>query len=81
MWHVSGLFIFMPILMKTLKSCSYSHGFLVKCVLWWPLGSLGVGTTIHLLGLSSIVDILDLLLFYTKSWANWLMMVNLVLAK
>jgi hypothetical protein len=37
-----------------------------------------VGTTIHLSGLSSIVD---LLLFYTKSHANLLVTTNLVLAE
>jgi hypothetical protein len=71
----------MPILMKTLRRCSYSHGSWVKRVLWWPLGSLGVGTTIHLLGLSFIVDLLDLLLLYTKSRTDLFVMVNLVLAK
>jgi hypothetical protein len=71
----------MPILMKTLRRCSYSHGSWVKRVLWWPLGSLGVGTTIHLLGLSFIMDLLDLLLLYTKSRADLFVMVNLVLAE
>jgi hypothetical protein len=71
----------MPILMKTLRRCSYSHGSWVKRVLWWPLGSLGVGTTIHLLGLSFIVDLLDLLLLYTKSRTDLFVMVNLVLAE
>jgi hypothetical protein len=49
---------------------NYSHGFQTKCVLWWPLGSLGVDTTIHLLNLSFFMDLLDLLLLYTKrsSW-------------
>jgi hypothetical protein len=61
--------------MKTLKRCSYSRGFLAKRMLWWPWGSLGVGTTIHLSSLSFIVDLLDLLLLYTKSWVDLLMMV------
>ncbi len=39
------------------------------------------GTTIHLLGLSSIVDLLNILLLYTKSRVNLLVMVNLVVAE
>jgi hypothetical protein len=79
MWHALGLFIFMPILMKTLRRCSYNHGFWAKRVLWWPLGSLGVGAIIHMSGLLFIVDLLDLLLLYTKSQADLLVTVNLVL--
>jgi superfamily II DNA helicase RecQ len=30
------------------KKVYYSHGFRAKRMLWWPLGSLGVGTIIHL---------------------------------
>ncbi len=66
---------------KTLKRCCQSHGFWANCMLWWPVGSLGVGTTIHMSSLSSIVDLLDLLLLYTKSWANLLAIVNLVLVE
>ncbi len=81
MWHALGLLIFMPILMKILRRYNYNHGFQAKLMLWWSLGSLGVGITIHLSGLLIITVLLYLLLFYTKSQADLLTKVNLVLAK
>jgi hypothetical protein len=81
MWHALGLLIFMPISRRTLKRHSCSHGYRAKPVLWWPPGSLGVGTTIHSSGSSFIVDLLDLLLFFTKSRADSLVTADLVLVE
>jgi hypothetical protein len=71
----------MPIWMKTLRRRSYNHGSRAKLGLWWPPGSLGVGTTTHRSGSSFTVDLLGLLLLYTKSWADLLATVNLVLVE
>jgi hypothetical protein len=81
MWHASGLLIFMPISMRMLRRYSYSHGFRAKRVLWWPLGSLAVGTIIRPSGSSFIVDLLDLLLLCTKSRANSLVTTDLISTK
>jgi hypothetical protein len=81
MWHASGLLTFMPILMRTLRRRSCSHGSQAKPVLWWPPGSLGVGTTIHPSGSSFIMDLLDLLLPFTKSRADSLVKADLVSAE
>jgi hypothetical protein len=78
MWHALGLLIFMPISTRMLRRRSYSLGSRAKLVLWWPLGSSAVGTTIHPSGSSFIVDLSDLSLLCTKSRADSLVMANLV---
>jgi hypothetical protein len=64
--------------MRMLRRRTYNLGFRVKPMLWWPPGSLGVGIIIRLFGSSVIVDLLNLLLFCTKSRADPIVTADLV---
>jgi len=81
MWHAWRPLIFMRISTRTLRRHNCSRGSWAKRASWWPSGSSAAGTTIRPLGSSFIADLLNLLLLYTKSQADSLVMVDRVSTK